>query len=555
MKIMIEVSSAVEYLHKCKITHCNLKPENVVIQQLNNDKLIFKLIDLGFAKDIDGSIDDTFYYVAPEILLGDRYNFTVDYWSIGILFYELLTGIRPFLPNMPFNSTWLNDVKQKCDDDIAAREIDKKINFIKTIEDPTNISDCLKDSLVAWFRIVLKWDPKKRGQSFDDDNNFIVFPMIKNIIEKKIVKVFYVTLYKNDSFEIDNETKLRDVKNIIFHREKIDINKQLITTTLGVNLEDDNLYLKTLDNLNLIIFEKGLLEIKNIPEPLIPESVNLMLTKSRLIADYFTINKFYNDSIFFINQEVEIYRSYMLSLSIKIDLCEQQFDNLKFKIDKMLTKVMDFENEVKIIFKNFDDEFLMKIKHLNINDKLKKIQALTIGSNNLNKKIINLLSTKEQLRNDFSHYITIENILDDYDKAFNLKKKELIDCHKDYSPINMVKCVLSLLKTRTCKLSDDKLVDFCRKIFKFEDMLIKLEKSLMSFNELLILYQDEIKKLPKLDEDYLPSTSNDNQKNLMAINLNDSIIYDNIILGHMIDSLMDEINKIKKQAESIDIDN
>ncbi|XP_044013911.1 inhibitor of nuclear factor kappa-B kinase subunit alpha-like [Aphidius gifuensis] len=391
MKIMIEISSAVEYLHKCKITHCNLKPENIVIQQLNNDKLIFKIIDLGFAKDIDGSIDDEFYYVAPEILLGDEYNFTVDYWSVGILFYELLTGIRPFLPNMPFNSTWLNDVKQKCDDDIAAREIDKEINFIKTIEDPTNISKCLQDSLVAWFRIVLKWDPKKRGKSFDDDT-FIVFPMIKKIIEKKIVKVFYVTLYKNDSFEIDNGTKLQDVKNIIFHREKIDVNKQLITTTLGIILEDDNLYLKTLENLNLIIFEKGLLEIKIIPEPLIPKSVNLMLAESCSVVDYFTINKYYNDSIFFINQEVEIYRSYMLSLSIKIDLCERQFDNLKLKIDKML------------------------------------------------------------LRNNFSHYITIENILDDYDKALHLKNKELIDCHKEYSPINMVKCVFSLLKTRTLSL-------------------------------------------------------------------------------------------------------
>ncbi|KAF7989140.1 hypothetical protein HCN44_007450 [Aphidius gifuensis] len=561
MKIMIEISSAVEYLHKCKITHCNLKPENIVIQQLNNDKLIFKIIDLGFAKDIDGSIDDEFYYVAPEILLGDEYNFTVDYWSVGILFYELLTGIRPFLPNMPFNSTWLNDVKQKCDDDIAAREIDKEINFIKTIEDPTNISKCLQDSLVAWFRIVLKWDPKKRGKSFDDDT-FIVFPMIKKIIEKKIVKVFYVTLYKNDSFEIDNGTKLQDVKNIIFHREKIDVNKQLITTTLGIILEDDNLYLKTLENLNLIIFEKGLLEIKIIPEPLIPKSVNLMLAESCSVVDYFTINKYYNDSIFFINQEVEIYRSYMLSLSIKIDLCERQFDNLKLKIDKMLTKLMNFENEVKIIFKSFDNEFLMKIKHLNINDKLKKIQALIIGSNNLNKKTINLQNTKEQLRNNFSHYITIENILDDYDKALHLKNKELIDCHKEYSPINMVKCVFSLLKTRTCKLSDDKLVDFCRKIFEFEEMLIKLEKSLMSFNELLFLYQDDIKKLHKLNENCLPSKSNDNQRNSMikknprsVINSNDSIIYDNIILGHMIDSLMDGINKMKKQAESIDTDN
>jgi cGMP-dependent protein kinase len=58
-----------------------------------------KLIDFGTAKIVQGrtySRLGTPYYMAPEIILGEGYGITVDYWSLGIMLYEFLFGNCPF---------------------------------------------------------------------------------------------------------------------------------------------------------------------------------------------------------------------------------------------------------------------------------------------------------------------------------------------------------------------------------------------------------------------------------------------------------------------------
>lgn len=66
---------------------------------------VYKLIDLGYAKELDQSsvctsFVGTLQYLAPELFLSKRYTCTVDYWSLGLVTHEIITGVRPFLPNM-----------------------------------------------------------------------------------------------------------------------------------------------------------------------------------------------------------------------------------------------------------------------------------------------------------------------------------------------------------------------------------------------------------------------------------------------------------------------
>lgn len=59
--------------------------------------------DANYAKSIVGSPD----YMAPEVLRGEEYDFTVDYWSLGCMLFEALTGFPPFAGATP-DETWRN---------------------------------------------------------------------------------------------------------------------------------------------------------------------------------------------------------------------------------------------------------------------------------------------------------------------------------------------------------------------------------------------------------------------------------------------------------------
>lgn len=96
------VVSAFEYLHNRGIIYRDLKPENLL---LDKDGYI-KMVDFGFSKHIDSgrktwTFCGTPEYVAPEIILNKGHDRSVDFWSLGVLMYELLTGTPPFTASDP----------------------------------------------------------------------------------------------------------------------------------------------------------------------------------------------------------------------------------------------------------------------------------------------------------------------------------------------------------------------------------------------------------------------------------------------------------------------
>jgi len=93
-----EIVLALEHLHGQGIVHRDLKPENVL---LNGDGHIC-LTDFGLSKAMEeGQTTRTFCgtleYMAPEMIKGAGYDKSADWWSVGVLIYDMLTGNPPFL--------------------------------------------------------------------------------------------------------------------------------------------------------------------------------------------------------------------------------------------------------------------------------------------------------------------------------------------------------------------------------------------------------------------------------------------------------------------------
>lgn len=89
---------AVNYMHKKQVVHRDLKPENFMFKELDSEEL--KLIDFGLSTGCKkNQLITTFagspYYMSPEVC-EKRYSTKCDVWSIGVIFYELLTGSLPF---------------------------------------------------------------------------------------------------------------------------------------------------------------------------------------------------------------------------------------------------------------------------------------------------------------------------------------------------------------------------------------------------------------------------------------------------------------------------
>ena len=92
-----QIAIALQYLHDKKIIYRDLKPENILL----DEKGYLCLVDFGMAKKLEYnkkalSFCGTPEYLAPEIIKGEGYDENIDWWSLGIILYEMICGVPPF---------------------------------------------------------------------------------------------------------------------------------------------------------------------------------------------------------------------------------------------------------------------------------------------------------------------------------------------------------------------------------------------------------------------------------------------------------------------------
>lgn len=95
--VMRNFLSALSYLHERNIVHRDLKPENLILASKNNDWDL-RIADFGLASIMDSQDQKLSLrcgspgYVAPELLQDKGYNCQADVFSVGVIFYIMLTG-------------------------------------------------------------------------------------------------------------------------------------------------------------------------------------------------------------------------------------------------------------------------------------------------------------------------------------------------------------------------------------------------------------------------------------------------------------------------------
>lgn len=158
-----EILCAFDNIHSHNIVYRNLKPESILLDSRGH----VALTDFGLCKQLkskDDLIQDvpsaiTLEYLAPEMVMKKPYGKAVDWWTLGVLMYELLTGSPPF---------------HSVDDNEASRQILEDNVFFPP-------GGCISDEAKDFICQLLQKDPSKRLGSNGDVAEVKLHPFFRDV--------------------------------------------------------------------------------------------------------------------------------------------------------------------------------------------------------------------------------------------------------------------------------------------------------------------------------------------------------------------------------------
>lgn len=158
-----DVCSGLRYLHRKHIVHRDLKPDNIVVRHIDS-RPVFKITDLGFVEilspcDATRSFVGTKGYIAPEVINKNRkprYNYLIDYWSLGITVCEVALKRHPFHD--------INDLSEKGDAIYARRTVTHGVKYKTELPRSMQCGPKFRRALNQWLRVMLQVCPENRNR-------------------------------------------------------------------------------------------------------------------------------------------------------------------------------------------------------------------------------------------------------------------------------------------------------------------------------------------------------------------------------------------------------
>uniref|UniRef100_A0A671YDY0 Inhibitor of nuclear factor kappa-B kinase subunit alpha n=1 Tax=Sparus aurata TaxID=8175 RepID=A0A671YDY0_SPAAU len=394
LSLLNDVGSGIQYLHENKIIHRDLKPENIVLQDING-KLVHKIIDLGYAKDLDqGSLCTSFVgtlqYLAPELFENKPYTVTVDYWSFGTMVFECSCGFRPFLHNLQ-PVQWASKVRNKGPKDImAVEDVNGEVKFSTHLPYPNNLSRTLLEPMEALLQLMLKWDPVQRGGQVNcDDKKPLCFEMLEQILSMRVVHILNMTTAQVHSFQLTPDESLHSLQKRIEAETRIEVVNQELLQETGVSLDPRKPAAQCVldgrgwDSYIVYLFDRSITTYSGpFSARQLPDKVNTIVQEAKTQLPLVLLKKVWGEAVSYICGLKEDYsrlfqgqRAAMLSL-LRYNTNLTRCKNSMFGFSQQLKAKLDFfKSSIQYDLEKYSDQM-----HYGICEKIVKCVISSLSS-------------------------------------------------------------------------------------------------------------------------------------------------------------------------------
>ena len=260
---------ALFYIHSQKIIHRDIKPENLVFDQ--NGYL--HITDFGIAKfyskNNSHETSGTPGYMAPEVMQGLNHKYSVDFYAIGVITYELMMGRRPYsgksrkeikeqimgkqakINKLEIPNGWSFEAADFANKLLQRKEVNR-LGFYN--ENNIKEHPWLKNvdmELIKNKKIKAPFLPKKNHDNYDknycEENEEMNFETLKRFEEYRLNKNYKdlfkgFTFYNINNLEIQNETSDIKSKTLIVHDKKMIKENDNTKKINNINFSSEKLY-------------------------------------------------------------------------------------------------------------------------------------------------------------------------------------------------------------------------------------------------------------------------------------------------------------------------
>ncbi|CAG7832233.1 unnamed protein product [Allacma fusca] len=393
--VLQNISEAIVYLHNQTvglnryIIHRDIKPENIVIQlDCKSKRSVYKLSDLGLAKDVsEGSLCSTILgtpeYIAPEIHQNKRYDKTVDFWSFGLIAYEISCG------NLPI----------PVDSDRFA--IARAENLTTIIPETTHLSELFRKCLTNWLPSMLEYNPENRGK----------YKIVKNGVEEVIICSIawlqhllsapllhvYTSVKGRLVFRVKSDTTISNVQQWVFMNTGIELEDQLVLAMDGSQVSSADLAFNYVSgNSSLYLVAKFGHEICT--KIILPKNLSSFLVSSadsQTTCDVSQLKQLWIVAIFYIQCQLE--RTEDL---LKIQNALRNRESGKVSI--RMTKAEKYKMEE--LYRQFCDLKSRFNALVNIQEKLDEVNGAFVGDSKTPQSLIEIKASAQDLHTRFKIY-------------------------------------------------------------------------------------------------------------------------------------------------------